>query len=446
MSARPPHVIVIGVGFSGLLTAIHLLRSASDVRVTLVERRSALGPGTAYDTGNADHLLNVRLGNMSAFPDEPAHLSEWLAQQSSWQASGEFITRGAYGAYLRDLLDGAIADNPQRLDLVSGRAETLDRVDGEWTIGLADGRILKGDAVVLAIGNQEPSTPAGVDEALRRSALYVENPWSGDRLVPDQARQVLLIGTGLTAVDVAIALDKPGRTITALSRHGLLPRAHATVAAPAAELTFSGGPAEIMREARRAAQTQDWREVFDALRHQAVDLWRGWTPSERQRFIRHIRPLWDVHRHRLAPVIARRIASLVADGALTITPGKIVELKLDGDAVQAVYRPRGRRRAVTRRFDAVINCTGPLGRVADSGDPLIQDLLHKGYATPDPMGLGFQIDGEGDLIVDGAPAPNLHVIGPLARASFWEMTSVPDLRVQAQRLAARAASRLAAKA
>ena len=435
MIARPPHVIVIGVGFSGLLTAIHLLRSASDVRVTLVERRSALGPGTAYDTGNADHLLNVRLGNMSAFPDEPAHLSEWLAQQPSWQARGEFITRGTYGAYLRDLLDSAVADNPERLDLVLGRAETLDRADGVWMVGLADGRALKGDVVVLAIGNQEPSTPPGVDEALRRSALYVENPWAGDRRVPDQARQVLLIGTGLTAVDMAIALGRPGRTITALSRHGLLPRAHATVAAPAADLTFSGGPAEIMRKARRAARTQDWREVFDALRHQAIDLWRGWTPAERQRFIRHIRPLWDVHRHRLAPVIARRIAGLIAEGALTVMAGKIIELKLDGGAVQAVYRPRGRRRAVTRRFDAVINCTGPLGRVADSADPLIRDLLAKGFATPDPMGLGFRIDDKGDLIVGGAPAANLHVIGPLARAAFWEMTSVPDLRIQARRLA-----------
>ena len=141
MSVRPPHVIVIGVGFSGLLTAIHLLRSGPAVRVTLLERRSALGPGTAYDTGNADHLLNVRLGNMSAFPDEPEHLSEWLAQQPSWQASGEFITRGTYGAYLRTLLEKAVADNPRRLDLVHGQATALDRLDDRWMVALADGQI-----------------------------------------------------------------------------------------------------------------------------------------------------------------------------------------------------------------------------------------------------------------------------------------------------------------
>lgn len=435
MSVRLPHVIVIGVGFSGLLTAIHLLRSGSDVRVTLVERRSALGPGTAYDTGNADHLLNVRLGNMSAFPDEPGHLSEWLAQQPSWQASGEFITRGTYGAYLRTLLDKAVADNPRRLDLVKGEATALDRLHDQWTVVLADGRTLEGDAVVLAIGNQEPSNPPGIDEDLRRSSLYVENPWIGGRLAPDAARQVLLIGTGLTAVDVAIALDRPGRTVTALSRHGLLPRAHATIATAAADLSFSGGPLEVLRKARDVSRTRDWREVFDALRHQATAIWAGWTPAKRQRFIRHVRPVWDVHRHRVAPTIARRIAGLIAEGALSVTPGKIVELKRDGDAVLALYRPRGRRRVVSRRFDIVINCTGPLGRVADSADPLIRDILTKRFAAPDPMGLGFQVDSDGALLPNGAPSPGLHIIGPLARAAFWEMTSVPDLREQAKKLA-----------
>ncbi|GLK47663.1 pyridine nucleotide-disulfide oxidoreductase [Brevundimonas intermedia] len=434
---RQPHVIVIGAGFSGLLTAIHMLRGAATVRVSLIERRSAFGPGTAYDTGNADHLLNVRLGNMSAFPDTPTHLADWLGQQAHWEASGEFITRGVYGAYLRDLLDEAVADNPGRLALVSGQAVSLDRLDATWSVTLDGGESLIGDAVVLAIGNQEPSTPAGIDEDLRRSSLYVENPWSGGALVPDQARQVLLIGTGLTAVDIALALERPGRTITALSRHGLLPRAHATVSTPAVAMTFSGSVSQIMQQARAASRTQDWREVFDALRHQAIAIWRGWDMAERQRFIRHVRPVWDVHRHRLAPVIARRIASLIADGSLCITPGKIVQIKRDGDAIQAVYRPRGRRRSVIRRFDAVVNCTGPLGRVADSADPLIQDVLHKGFAAPDPMGLGFQVDEDGDLIHPTSTASNLHVIGPLARATFWEMTSVPDLRGQAQKLAER---------
>ncbi len=95
-----------------------------------MERRSALGPGTAYDPGNADHLLNVRLDSMSAFPDESAHLSEWLARQ----ASGEFITRRTYGAHLRALLDKVVPDNPRRLGLVQGRRP-------RWTASMAGGRL-----------------------------------------------------------------------------------------------------------------------------------------------------------------------------------------------------------------------------------------------------------------------------------------------------------------
>jgi len=430
-------VIVVGAGFSGLLSAVHLLRGSADVAVVLVERRDAFGPGTAYDTGNADHLLNVRLGNMSAFPEEPDHLSVWLAQQPSWQASSAFITRGTYGAYLRDLLGQAIADNPGRLTLERGAATDLEPVGDGWRLHLADGRTIDGDAVILAIGNQEPSTPPGVDEALRGSRLYVENPWSGRSEVPEDARQVLLIGTGLTAVDVAIALQRPGRTVTALSRHGLLPRAHATVATPAADLSFSGSPAEVLRQARQAAAERDWREVFDALRHRAIGLWRSWEQLERLQFIRHLRPMWEVHRHRLAPTIANNIASLIAEGALVVVSGKLGALTLDGHAVDVTYRPRGRRRVLRRRFDAVVNCTGPLGRISESREPLIVNLLRRGLAEPDPLGLGFRVDGDGVLQVGVEQPRNLHVVGPLGRGAFWEMTSVPDLRGQAQVVATR---------
>lgn len=436
MATSSNRVIVIGAGFSGLLTTIHLLRLDREINVTLVDRRSAFGPGTAYDTGNPDHLLNVRLGNMSAFPDDPDHLSNWLAGQPSWQASGEFITRGTYGAYLRSLLDQAVADDPDRLTLVHGRAIDLEYRGDGWRLHLEGGGELKGDAIVLAIGNQEPTTPTGVDDALRQSRLYRENPWSGEPLASDDALQVLLVGSGLTAVDVAIGLEKPGRVVTAISRHGLMPRAHASASLSMADTAFSGSPAIVMGQARREAAGRDWREVFDALRHQAGDLWRGWTPRQRLQFARHIRPLWEVHRHRMAPVVARRVAGLIADGALSVIAGKLVELKLNGGGVEVAYRPRGRRRITHRRFDMVINCTGPLGRVTDSRDPLIVSLLRRGLARPDPLGLGFHVDEQGVLPGSDIRKQRLRILGPLGRGAFWEMTSVPDLRVQAKAIAA----------
>ncbi|RYG17781.1 MAG: FAD/NAD(P)-binding protein, partial [Caulobacteraceae bacterium] len=144
-----PHVAIVGAGFSGLLTAVNLLKASPHVRVTLIERRGVFGPGTAYDTGNPGHLLNVRLDNMSAFPDRPGHLADWLAEQPSWRAQDGFITRGVYGEYLRFLLDEALDDAPDRLNLIGGEARSIDRQDDGWHLAASDGEVTA-DQVVLA--------------------------------------------------------------------------------------------------------------------------------------------------------------------------------------------------------------------------------------------------------------------------------------------------------
>lgn len=437
MAAREgPHIAIVGAGFSGLLTAVNLLEASAQARVTLIERRGVFGPGTAYDTGNPQHLLNVRLDNMSAFPDRPGHLADWLAEQPSWRAQDGFITRGVYGDYLRSLLEAALRDAPERLTLVGAEARGLDRQGDGWRIDTTEGGIVV-DQAVLALGNLEPASPPGVDEAVRASPLYVENPWRLEAASAETARNILLIGSGLTMVDAALTLRRPGRRFTALSRHGLFPRAHATVPPPPFEGDFSGGPAQVLRQMRAASEETDWRAAFDRLRLSARDLWRGWSPAERRRFLRHLRPLWDVHRHRLSPGAARDIHSMLAGGELTVLAGKLTEVRA-GEAIEVAWRPRGRRRAIRDRFDLVVNCTGPLGSIGSSAEPMIRDILNKGHGRPDPLGLGLQVDDDGRLL-DGAgrPAHGLHAIGPLTRGAFWEMTAVPDLRGQARDLAAR---------
>jgi len=436
MSPSPgPHVAIIGAGFSGLLTAVQLLGQSERTQVTLIERRDAFGPGVAYETGNPGHLLNVRLDNMSAFPDRPGHLADWLAEQPSWRAQDGFITRGMYGDYLRHLLDEALDGAPERLRLVQGEARSLDRHGQGWRIK-AGGETIEADAVVLALGNLEPASPPGVNETVRASAAYVENPWRIDPQVVGEARDVLLIGSGLTMVDAALTLQKPGRRFTALSRHGLLPRGHATVPPTPFEGDFAGGPSEILSQVRATAETHDWRAVFDRLRHSARPIWRGWTSVQRKQFLRHLRPLWDVHRHRLSPGTAREIGSLLASGDLTVLAGKLTGATLDGGVVEVAWRPRHRKRPIRGRFDLVINCTGPLGGIGQSAEPVIRDLLAKRQGRPDPLGLGLEVDQDGRLIgAEGEATPGLHAIGPLTRGAFWEMTAVPDLRGQALDLA-----------
>ncbi|WAC60603.1 FAD/NAD(P)-binding protein [Brevundimonas sp. SL130] len=441
-----PHVAIVGAGFSGLLTAIQLLRHCPAIRVSLIERRAAFGPGVAYDTGNPGHLLNVRLDNMSAFPDQPGHLADWLAEQPTWRAQDGFITRGMYGDYLRHLLDEARDGAAERLTLVRGEARSIEAEAAGWRIVVGD-QVVTADAVILALGNLEPASPSGIDAAVLASSAYVDNPWRIDVERIGAARSILVIGSGLTMVDAVLTLRRTGRRFTALSRHGLLPRGHATVPPQPFSGEFSGGPAEVLGQVRDATRTHDWRAVFDRLRQNARILWRGWTPEQKRRFLRHLRPVWDVHRHRMSPGTAREIASLLASGELTVLAGKLTGAVLDGGTVEASWRPRHRRRPIRDRFDLVINCTGPLGVIQHSAEPVIRDLLAKGYGRPDPLGLGLEVDEAGRLTnAAGEPAAGLYAIGPMTRGAFWEMTAVPDLRGQARDLAATLTAGLAQSA
>jgi len=433
-----PTVAVIGAGFSGLLTTLNILRMSPNVSVQLIERRGVFGLGPAYATGNPKHLLNVRLSNMSAFPDQPRHLADWMAEQPAWFARDDFITRGDYGRYLAHLLDQALRSDRdgERLSLIRGEVRAIRPNGDGWKIMLDGRSSTSADAVVLAQGNLSPAAPSGLDPKLVGSGRYLTNPWRALDALPDDADDILLIGASLTMVDAAIALRRPGRRFTAVSRHGLLPRSHGSTTMPPRQRTYIGSPAEVFRQARLAARDDDWRAVIDDVRHSARDLWSSWPLPQRSRFLRHLRALWDNHRHRLAPGVAREVTSMLASEELEITAARITSLRPDKEQVKAVLKHRGDPKPCPYRFDAVINCSGPSGDVAHSKEPLLTDLLKKGLAAPAPLGLGLAVDPQGRLI-DGRMLVHdrLFAIGPLTRGLFWEATAVPDLREQAVTLA-----------
>ena len=79
----------------------------------------------------------------------------------------------------------------------------------------------------------------------------------------------------------------------------------------------------------------------------------------------------------------------------------------------------------------MVNCTGPLGAVARTRDPLLRQLLDDGLATADSLGIGIDADG-----YDAATASDhLWVMGPLSKARQWEIVAVPDIRGQAEKIA-----------
>ncbi|GAA2749207.1 FAD/NAD(P)-binding protein [Amnibacterium kyonggiense] len=390
-------VVVVGGGASGVLTAAALSRRSEVGGIVLVAREDRVGPGLAYGTAAAHHRLNSPAGRMSAWQDDPDDFLRWAATAGSPQDAAEFSPRRLYGDYLE-----SVAASLPRTTVVHG--EAVDVRGG--AVVLADGRSIPAYAVVLALGNPPP---------LGRTAPAVRavaDPWAPGALDGVRGR-VLLLGTGLTMVDVATSLARadPGTRLTATSRNRLLPRVHLDVPQPAGpgvqgDPTTVGGVVRAFHDRLRACD-RAWQAEVDGVRPQVNALWGALGHEDRVRFIRHVSRHWEVHRHRMSPIVAAEVHGLLASGRLVI-----------GDA--------------DGEYDAVVDCTGPRPFAEPGWNPLVDALLASGAAHPDALGIGIDVDAEGR--VQGASA--LFAVGPARRGSQWESTAIPEIRQHATEVAA----------
>ncbi|MEO7360909.1 MAG: FAD/NAD(P)-binding protein [Gemmatimonadaceae bacterium] len=450
-------VAVIGAGFTGAMVAVNLLRMAKvPTRILLVERYGRFSAGVAYGTSFDEHLLNVPAGRMSAFPDDGENFQRWAQERDATISGGAFVPRRLYGAYLADQLDRAESANPDsRLVRLTAEARNVTREGASrWNIELSNGAVNAADAVVLSIGNYEPANPPVADPRFYETARYARDPWATGALDVPATAPVLLLGTGLTMLDIAIALRTRGHSgpIHALSRRGLLPQPHRESAgAPPAHArptdlaTWPRTASGLLRALRREVTLAecngvDWREVVTSIRHCTSTLWQTLSVEERRRFLRHLRSYWETHRHRSAPATAARIDAMQSSGQLKVHKARVVAYQQQGDLVDVVVQPRAATDAQTLSVARVINCTGPDSNIARVRDPLVQNLLAQHLIRPDALGLGLDTDASGTLLnADGALNENLLLVGPLRKGQLWENTAVPELRVEASQMAAQLA-------
>ena len=455
MVQTPRTIVIAGGGFSGTAVAMQLLHHASTVpvHVTLIDRVGH-GRGVAYATHEQPFLLNVPAGNMSAEPSEPNAFLNFLNVKLPGATAEDFVPRSLYGDYLEQRLRQAESQAPagSRLARIVGSVTGIQRSSGSagFRVELAGGQELRADAVVIAHGNHPPAPLPG-SEQLTASRAYVADPW-GEPLRLRDGETVLVVGTGLTMADVVIAgaRQAPSVRMIALSRHGLLPLPQAvfnrTQSAEAMNqrLLMRGGSVRgLLRAVRKLSldsqeRGTDWREIVAQLRHLAPGIWRELPAPERARFLRHVRPYWDIHRHRLPQQTLAELQRLLVAGQLSLNAGRILKLEGDGGAVNVLWRARGASQPSTLRVDRVINCTGPSFDPRRLQDSLTRSLLANGLANADPVGLGLLTHPDGELLdTHGLPVAGLCYIGPLLRADHWEMGAVPELREYARKLALR---------
>ncbi len=459
MTAWRPTVAVIGAGFSGTIVATHLLRSSAThpVRVLLIDRTGQVGRGVAYGTTSDAHLLNVPAGRMSAFVGDEDHFLRFAQARDARVTGGSFVSRQLYGSYLAATLDDAVATAAQHgssLERIHAQVTDIEMPTDAARAALlfADGTRTEVDRIVLAAGNFSPSDPwVAKGRELYASGHYIRDPWAPGALdaVRDDA-PVLLLGTGLTMLDLAVQLEERGRSapMYALSRRGLVPLPHRPHGAPpsyghlppeliACEASAASYLRAIRRHARDLASAGiDWREVVASLRPVTPRLWETLSAKERERFLRHARPYWDTHRHRVAPELYAQFEAMQASGALTLRAGRVLSFSQRDGGVDVAVRSRGSHDVYSLQVGMVINCTGPESDVRRVGDPLIDALLQRSVLRTDVLGLGLDTSHDRRLLdADGRAHDHLWLVGPLLKGRFWEATAVPELRGHAAHVA-----------
>ena len=192
--------------------------------------------------------------------------------------------------------------------------------------------------------------------------------------------------------------------------------------------------AKLARE--RAALGLGWQGALDAVRPHVTAIWRAWNPEQRRAFLRSVRPMWEIHRHRAPRAILEDMERQLASGTLVLERGELVELRAGGGGrVRATFRTRAGA-SFERSAARIFNCIGPGMSVRDTVDPMIGSMLRSGAAAADPVGLGLRTDDAGRIVrAAGEVDERMHLVGALRRGDLWESTAVPELRVQAEAVA-----------
>lgn len=452
-------IAIVGAGFSGLMTAYHLIREASSpIDIHIINPIHTFGRGAAYSTQALRHLLNVPAAKMSALYDDPAHFLNWIHQHPQYKAVNKdtlgktFLPRKLFGDYFNALWEEALKNKraDTKVEFVHDSAVDIEQKHGSYTVKLKSNNTISADYVILATGNESPGDPPIAHPAFYRSNAYIKNPWLTDvksHLNPGQ--DILILGNGLTMVDIVISIKSAGYTgqIHTVSPSGfaVLPHRHNHLEYP-----------DFVKELQEPYTLNDIRAKFkkhrrmlhsvglsveplvDSLRPLTHKIWGTLSTEDKKTFIKDLRTPWGKVRHRLAPQLFDYIQNLRLKNELLIHKGRLIDITEDANGIDVSYQSKRTGKTENLHVGLVVNCTGPHIDITKSEDPLLQALVTKGMIQPDSLRIGMDVTDQWLLKnAEGKENPNLYTIGGNLRGLLWETTAIPELRTQAAQLAKR---------
>jgi uncharacterized NAD(P)/FAD-binding protein YdhS len=452
---------IIGAGFAGTLTTVHMIRNSNgDDEILLINRdQDTFGKGLAYKPYSKAHLLNVITAKMSAFAGEPDHFLDWVMNKNEFKGkdrvlvANSFLPRYLYGEYLGDIWSSARALAKSKNVVLQEINDVVKDISTEKDIvklELEKSGFITVERCVIANGNNIPRNPAISEPAFYNSARYFRNPWQQDAVrSADPALPILILGNGLTMVDTVLGLLEQGfhNDIYSLSPNGfnILPHRHNGL--KYTKLTDEIKPGMSLLELVRIINKHiklvrefgvSPEPVLDSIRSHTQEIWKGLSQKDKSVFMGRLRHLWGVARHRIPLHIHDKIQQLRMEGKLHIIAGKLINISEKGDNIEVLIYDKRNRQERTIVVSRVINCTGPETDLQKLQDHFLYRSLSRGTITQDELKLGITADTATFQVMDseGKKQKNLYTLGSNLKGELWESTAVNELRTQAELLAA----------
>lgn len=448
---RHPTIAIIGGGYSGAAVALHLAHRGAAARVIVYEPRAELGRGLAYSTSDPDHRLNVPDSKMTLFSHDPLHFRHWLSSAdlprlpagSATLAGDIFAPRAVFGQYVAAALAPLLAAG--RIEHCQASATSIRKQGAGFAVRDDRGQVQKVEAVVLAVSHPPPVLPPELRALADDPGLIAHT--AGEAALAGLAPQdrVLIVGSGLTSADIlATLMRQEGRAqVHVLSRHGWRSQPHGPKQAETSA-DFAAEPAStalaLLRKVRAAVRAEaargiTWHAVFDRLRAQGPAIWAALPLPERQRFLRHLRALWDIHRFRIAPQTHATLCEAERRKRAVFHAARLLGAERQAGGLLVTIRRRGARLSQSLTVDKVVLATGPAHAQVIAGNPALAALAGQGLVQPDPLKLGLATAPDGRAIGQAGPVDGLFVAGPLARGTVGELMGVPEVTAWAEHVA-----------
>lgn len=417
-------IAVIGGGFSGSMFVVNLINklkennSENKVTIDIYEKNKHPNLGIAYSTRDANHLLNVPAIKMSAFEEDDEHFFQWVKNNFTQIKLEEkykdlvldpyeFYPRSLYGKYLQNIYNNT-TKNFSNISLIN---KEINEINHNGSSFIIDNKNY--DVVVLAVGNNVCTTTKQNDE----------NQFP---------KNVTIIGTGLTMIDHAISIKNcyPDTKITAISRHGLLPKIHGNYIKNPYNLSNKSFPSTLLELIiffkQELKQHNITAEILvDALRPYTNQIFASLSEKDRKKFRSRLSYLWSVYRHRIAPQIGQKINEMLESRQLSIIKGNVISIDKISDDKSEVKLKNGQIIDTSK----VIFATGNNYNINDV--MLLKNLEEQKLITKSNSAIGIRVNSEYQTHSDN----NIFAIGSILSGEIFESIAVPDLKIQANRLA-----------